>query len=503
MLNLTGLYAAGMGISNITGLEYAHNLTALWLDKNNLSNISPLAGLTSLLELDLGGNQINDLTPLSGLTGLVTLDLGDNDIRNIDALSGLINLEMLTLNKNQISDISPLSGLTNLVELELTENRISDISSLSHMERLERLDLEYNPLALEAYCYYPIIESHNPGVEINPRPPEWLDCTVAANPSPMEGAMNVPRYVVLSWKPGIYADTHDVYIGTDKAAVTNAHRASHPNVDYYHVSDPSCDVGLLEYHQTYFWRVDEVNDTTIWQGDIWSFTVPPLYAFDPSPSDGARNVYFRDLSWKPGFGAQSYHVYFGTNRIDVENADTSDAADLYRGHQDDNRYAPPERLEFGRTYYWRIDGVEADLTTIQRGHTWRFTLAHDPAYLCDFANKHGMLIGTCTTSFPLIFEAEYQDTLIREFNILTHENEMKWEWIHPERDRYNFLWADAMVDFAETHGMVVHGHTLCWHSQNPDWLAQGNFSRNEMIDILRDHIHTVVGRYAGRVAVWD
>jgi len=90
--------------------------------------------------------------------------------------------------------------------------------------------------------------------------------------------------------------------------------------------------------------------------------------------------------------------------------------------------------------------------------------------------------------------------------IETHEQILIWIFtapIHPERNRYNFSPVDEIVNFAETNDMAVHGHTLCWHNQNPSWLTNGNFARDEMIDILRDHIHTVAGRYAGRIAVWD
>src|SRR5690606_33541126 len=78
-----------------------------------------------------------------------------------------------------------------------------------------------------------------------------------------------------------------------------------------------------------------------------------------------------------------------------------------------------------------------------------------------------------------------------------------WEYIHPEPDRYDFEMADAIVDFAEHNGQVVRGHTLLWHSQNPAWLEEGDYSPEELREILHDHITTVVGRYAGRIQQWD
>ncbi|MGC9378282.1 endo-1,4-beta-xylanase [Streptomyces sp. MH13] len=104
---------------------------------------------------------------------------------------------------------------------------------------------------------------------------------------------------------------------------------------------------------------------------------------------------------------------------------------------------------------------------------------------------------------PFTSDKKYRKILGRQFNSVSPENQMKWEFIHPERDRYDFSAADAIVTFAERHDQVVRGHTLLWHSQNPQWLEQGDFSDDELRAILREHITTVVGRYAGRIQQWD
>ncbi|AYF99316.1 endo-1,4-beta-xylanase [Protaetiibacter intestinalis] len=104
---------------------------------------------------------------------------------------------------------------------------------------------------------------------------------------------------------------------------------------------------------------------------------------------------------------------------------------------------------------------------------------------------------------PFPNDEPYRELLASEFSSLTPENQLKWEFVHPERDRYEFGAADAIVAFAEEHGQAVRGHTLLWHSQNPDWLTEGEFSDAELRDILHEHISTVVGRYAGRIAEWD
>ncbi|GAB2849658.1 endo-1,4-beta-xylanase [Lentzea nigeriaca] len=104
---------------------------------------------------------------------------------------------------------------------------------------------------------------------------------------------------------------------------------------------------------------------------------------------------------------------------------------------------------------------------------------------------------------PFTSDRPYRQVLGAEFSSVSPENQMKWEYIHPERDRYNFGMADAIVRFAKQNRQVVRGHTLLWHSQNPEWLEKGEFTKDELRAILREHIRTVVGRYAGRIQQWD
>jgi endo-1,4-beta-xylanase len=93
------------------------------------------------------------------------------------------------------------------------------------------------------------------------------------------------------------------------------------------------------------------------------------------------------------------------------------------------------------------------------------------------------------------------------FNTITPENVTKWEVIHPEPGRFDFGPADAFVAFGEANGMFMVGHTLVWHSQTPRWVFEdedGNPATRELLlERMRDHIETVVGRYRGRIHAWD
>jgi len=139
------------------------------------------------------------------------------------------------------------------------------------------------------------------------------------------------------------------------------------------------------------------------------------------------------------------------------------------------------------------------------------------------------------------------------YDIITPENCMKPQPIHPTVDTYNFVTADAMVDWCQKNGLKVWGHTLAWHSQSPQWFFQEDpnataaarpaaqpanpqaaqaappaaganpagqprqgaqgfggrgitgppASKEVILERLKSHIMTVVGRYKGRIMGWD
>jgi endo-1,4-beta-xylanase len=103
-------------------------------------------------------------------------------------------------------------------------------------------------------------------------------------------------------------------------------------------------------------------------------------------------------------------------------------------------------------------------------------------------------------------------TLVKQhFNTITPENDMKWERIHPRPDAgpagYSFESADKYVEFGEKNGMFIIGHCLVWHSQVPRWVFQDAdgkpLGREALLQRMREHILTVVGRYKARVHGWD
>lgn len=112
-------------------------------------------------------------------------------------------------------------------------------------------------------------------------------------------------------------------------------------------------------------------------------------------------------------------------------------------------------------------------------------------------------LGAAVQAQPLLTDPAYARAVARYFTVVTTENALKFGPLRPSRERFDFTDADAIVDFAAAHGLGVRGHTLVWKRQLPSWLVEGRFTRDTLIAILRDHIHSVVGRYRGRIAAWD
>jgi hypothetical protein len=149
-----------------------------------------------------------------------------------------------------------------------------------------------------------------------------------------------------------------------------------------------------------YWRFNEGEGTTasdsspsgnhgtvtspVWTRDAAPIAAPVL-ASSPTPGNGAILAdTWVSLSWRAGDGAASQDVYFGENINDVDEG----AGDTFRGNQIATFFIVgfpgfpyPDGLVTGKTYYWRIDGVEADGTTKHKGDVWNFMVPPKTAYL--------------------------------------------------------------------------------------------------------------------------
>jgi hypothetical protein len=241
----------------------------------------------------------------------------------------------------------------------------------------------------------------------------------ALTPSPEDNTTDVAvSGTNLTWKLGLSAVSHNVYLGTVSNDVNNAQRSpgdldGDGIVDFkdvlrltdYWLLDPigsepyagvngdstvdfidyallaqdwkntaapifkgnqdtnSYNPGTLAFATTYYWRVDEVNGPDTTKGDLWSFTTQTGKATFLTPADNETDVLSRAvLAWTPGIGATSHDVYLGT---------TNPPVTLVSDNQTETTYNPGGTLDNSTTYYWRID-ENYGATTIQ-GDVWSFT----------------------------------------------------------------------------------------------------------------------------------
>ncbi|HZK35258.1 MAG TPA: endo-1,4-beta-xylanase [Bacillota bacterium] len=100
----------------------------------------------------------------------------------------------------------------------------------------------------------------------------------------------------------------------------------------------------------------------------------------------------------------------------------------------------------------------------------------------------------------------HRELLTQHFNSLTCENHMKPSILQPIEGEYSFEAADAIVDFAKEHSMLIRGHTLVWHNQTPDWFfLDGGLAADKalLLDRLKNHTKTVIDRYGQQIYCWD
>ncbi len=138
----------------------------------------------------------------------------------------------------------------------------------------------------------------------------WSFTTQGAvgSPDPSNGAMDVKQTPILSWSPGLYAASHQVYFGADKDVVKNADTGSPEYQGSDDLGAESFDPGELEWNTTYYWRIDEANSANAdspWTGPVWSFTTANFLVVDDFEDyDVGNNEIW--WAWIDGLGYASH-----------------------------------------------------------------------------------------------------------------------------------------------------------------------------------------------------
>ena len=169
---------------------------------------------------------------------------------------------------------------------------------------------EYSPGTLElARTYYWRVDEFD-GAGIN-KGNVWSFTTegTVTNPAPANGAVGVSQTPILTWTPGFFGESHEIYFGTDSQAVKNADASSPEYKGTGNLGSESYNPGQLEWNTTYYWRVDEANNANAdspWTGPLWSFTTANFLIIDDFESyndinegePGSNRIY---LAWEDGY----------------------------------------------------------------------------------------------------------------------------------------------------------------------------------------------------------
>jgi hypothetical protein len=217
----------------------------------------------------------------------------------------------------------------------------------------------YNPGTLKmAKTYYwrvdefDIVETHKGDI--------WSFTTEGAvsDPSPADDAVDVTQTPTLTWAPGVFGATHEVYFGADPDALELKASGS--------LGEESYEPGQLEWDTTYYWRVDEANDAnpdSPWTGPLWSFTTADFLIIDDfeayndlDPADPESNRIF--LAWVDGFDDPTNGSIVG-----YENPPFAEQSIVHTGNQSmpmsyDNSVGKSEAtLTLTDNRDWTVNGV--------------------------------------------------------------------------------------------------------------------------------------------------
>jgi len=203
-----------------------------------------------------------------------------------------------------------------------------------------------------------------------------------AGPNPSNGAVDITQTPILTWSPGVYSASHQVYFGTDKEAVRNADTGSPEYKGAGDLGSESSEPGKLEWNTTYYWRVDELNNANAdspWTGPVWSFTTANFLIVDDFEDYDAyeNQIWF---TWHDGLGygtpgTQDYYAGNGTGSAvgDDTTASFTEETIVHGGSQSmpvfyDNSILRYSEAEMTLTYPrdWTENGVST-LTIWFRG----------------------------------------------------------------------------------------------------------------------------------------
>lgn len=103
----------------------------------------------------------------------------------------------------------------------------------------------------------------------------------------------------------------------------------------------------------------------------------------------------------------------------------------------------------------------------------------------------------------ILTNTAYQNWFTSRFTVTTFEDEMKWYTNEPSQGHEDYSAADAMLKFAQQHGISIRGHNVLWDDPRyqPSWV--NSLSASQLSTAVTNRIHSIMERYKGQVIGWD
>ena len=222
----------------------------------------------------------------------------------------------------------------------------------------EKYEISYTPKTFYNYDFDQIAVKDVPAATNFIGPKDGLQYEPILSPG--NGAIDVPVDKQLFVCATDGAKSTKVYLGTSE---TDMKETDISNV-------------TLTSETTYYWKAVVTTDNGEYSSPVYRFTTASDKAVKPSPEDGETNPWLRypssqdqfctsmPLSWKNAFDANIYKVYIATSE---EGLDAG-----YVGETTALTLTPSTDLKLGQKYYWRVDAVKKDGTTV-KGNVWSFS----------------------------------------------------------------------------------------------------------------------------------
>ncbi|MBU2061468.1 MAG: endo-1,4-beta-xylanase [Bacteroidetes bacterium] len=256
------------------------------------------------------------------------------------------------------------------------------------------------------------------------------------------------------------------------------------------------------YDDEYIFKQDEThtyinknNDTYQW---IWSWANKELGTNNAQYADGCyKSREPESASWsinyRKGNDGKTYPWLVFTNKASIAMYEGVSEYQIVSLSADQmtlrNIAKDPDPAKANGWRYYKL---------IRKGFVETVPVAEPDIALKDAANFNvGMIVNSNNLS------GKKSDIILREFDNITSEYEMKMDKMYPSKGTYDFTAVDKIVKYAVDNNLNLHGHALIWHNSVPDWVTNFSGSNVEFETMIKDYITTVVTRYKGKVKSWD